>query len=41
MIVILHNYILDFQLYSQPDEESLGNYPLHYLLLSSALDLHL
>lgn len=35
---IMHNCILDFQLYSQRDEESLGNYPLHCFLLYSALD---
>lgn len=37
---IMHNHILDFQLYPQHDEV-LGNYPFHYFLLqllSSALD---
>jgi len=35
---IICNYILDFQLHSQHDNELLGNCPLHYLLLSSVLD---
>lgn len=26
----MHSYIFDFQLYSQHDEELLGNYPLHF-----------
>lgn len=35
---IMHNYILDLQLYSQHNKQSLGNCALHYFLLSSVLD---